>query len=335
MKHPIACAAVAALLGAAADAEAQLYRWRDPDSGAVKLSSVPPPWYARGVSRGPHVDVIVGGKVVDPLAQPRAAPVAAPADAALPPPRIAPPLNAGKEQLVAAVVAGLRLPAQFDGWAGSIGTTLDDALRARGADDATRQSLRAAAADAYRADRLQAYFVKAFTAEVTEADLREVIEVEQTPLGRRVAALEANRAPRAALDPREVAAAEARASPERRAIAADIEQAVQGAELMAASVAGVAAAVALAAPEEQRLRVAELLQRQRAELQPALRQTFVRLVLYNYEPLSDAELRAVLELQRRPAVARVNRAVGLGYAAVVQESLSAFLAAARPMLARR
>jgi hypothetical protein len=37
-------------------AHADLYRWVDPESGSVKLSNAPPPWYERGA--GPAVERI-------------------------------------------------------------------------------------------------------------------------------------------------------------------------------------------------------------------------------------------------------------------------------------
>ena len=46
-----------AVLLAAPDAQAQLYRWVDPESGSVKLSNAPPPWY-RDERPGPAVQVI-------------------------------------------------------------------------------------------------------------------------------------------------------------------------------------------------------------------------------------------------------------------------------------
>ena len=49
-------------------AHADLYRWVDPESGSVKLSNSPPPWYERGA--GPAVELI-------PYAAPRARPAAA------------------------------------------------------------------------------------------------------------------------------------------------------------------------------------------------------------------------------------------------------------------
>lgn len=43
-------------LGAAAAAHADLYRWVDPQTGSVKLSSVPPPW--QGERGAPAVEVL-------------------------------------------------------------------------------------------------------------------------------------------------------------------------------------------------------------------------------------------------------------------------------------
>ena len=43
-------------LGAAAAAHADLYRWIDPQTGSVKLSSVPPPW--QGERGAPAVEVL-------------------------------------------------------------------------------------------------------------------------------------------------------------------------------------------------------------------------------------------------------------------------------------
>jgi hypothetical protein len=331
VRRALAAAAILALAATAADA--QLYRWRDPQSGSVKLSSIPPPWYGRGVSNRPHVELIMQGKAVDPMARPGTG-EAGTGGGPLPAPRMLPqPPDATRAQLVAAVAGGLRLREQFEGWLPSVSEALE-----RGADGArlaepAREALRNVARAAFRADRLEAHFLKAFSAEVADDDLRAVIEIEQTPLARRVAAIEGARSRRLATDPQQVAAAEARAGPERRAIAEAIERAVQGADLMAAGLAGAAAAIALASPEEARGRVGDLLQKSRAEAEPLLRRAFVGAVLFLYEPLTDAELRELLALQKRPEVARLNRAIGLGYAATVQESLSEFLAGVQPIVA--
>jgi hypothetical protein len=331
VRRALAAAAILALVATAADA--QLYRWRDPQSGSVKLSSIPPPWYGRGVSNGPHVEVIMQGKAVDPMARPGAGDAVA-GGGPLPAPRMLPqPPDATRAQLVATVAGGLRLREQFEGWLPSVSEALE-----RGADGArlaepAREALRNVARAAFRADRLEAHFLKAFSAVVADDDLRAVIEIEQTPLARRVAAVEGARSRRLATDPLQVAAAEARAGSERRAIAEAIERAVQGADLMAAGLAGAAAAIALASPEEARARVGDLLQKSRAEAEPLLRRAFVGAVLFLYEPLTDAELRELLALQKRPEVARLNRAIGLGLAATVQESLSEFIAGVQPVVA--
>jgi hypothetical protein len=47
-------------------AHAQVYTWKDANTGASKISSVPPPWYSRNEkASGPRVIVTLGGKVID------------------------------------------------------------------------------------------------------------------------------------------------------------------------------------------------------------------------------------------------------------------------------
>lgn len=67
------------LLLAALPAQADLYRWVDPQSGSVKLSSVPPPWYGDSLRQAgsPAVEVIpyqAPGKPPAALAEKPAAP---------------------------------------------------------------------------------------------------------------------------------------------------------------------------------------------------------------------------------------------------------------------
>jgi uncharacterized protein DUF4124 len=61
-----------------AHAQADLYRWVDPETGSVKFSSYPPPWYGdEGKQRsGPKVERIPSGH--DPVARPDAAAGGAP-----------------------------------------------------------------------------------------------------------------------------------------------------------------------------------------------------------------------------------------------------------------
>jgi hypothetical protein len=60
------------LLAAASLAHADLYRWVDPESGSVKLSNTPPPWYERGggpeVERIPYTVPGARSPAADPLA---------------------------------------------------------------------------------------------------------------------------------------------------------------------------------------------------------------------------------------------------------------------------
>lgn len=55
-------ALLAALVGVAFDAGAELYRWRDPQTGSIKYSSYPPPWYGdeSRAANAPKVEVLGG-----------------------------------------------------------------------------------------------------------------------------------------------------------------------------------------------------------------------------------------------------------------------------------
>jgi hypothetical protein len=76
-----------AIAVAAASAHAELYRYRDPDTGQMKLTNVPPPWLAK--PGAPRTDVIR-----EPAAT--AAPVSPkPASAPAEPPGLAPSAGAG------------------------------------------------------------------------------------------------------------------------------------------------------------------------------------------------------------------------------------------------
>jgi len=61
-------------------AGADLYRWVDPETGSVKFSSYPPPWYGDEAKqrKSPKVEVITPAKPQDeprPEAKPKPAPV--------------------------------------------------------------------------------------------------------------------------------------------------------------------------------------------------------------------------------------------------------------------
>ena len=61
-------ALAAALLAWAGVAAADLYRWVDPDSGSVKFSNYPPPWYGDQAKdrRAPQVEVNPERRVAPP-----------------------------------------------------------------------------------------------------------------------------------------------------------------------------------------------------------------------------------------------------------------------------
>jgi hypothetical protein len=72
LRTPRRCAVVwvlaLAVAATAADAADVMYSWREPGTGQLKISSVPPPWLrnADTASRGPRVNVFKDGKVVPP-----------------------------------------------------------------------------------------------------------------------------------------------------------------------------------------------------------------------------------------------------------------------------
>lgn len=53
-------------------AQAQLYSWKDPQ-GTVTIKNTPPPWYSESERpRGPRVQVLRNGKIIDDTAWPLA-----------------------------------------------------------------------------------------------------------------------------------------------------------------------------------------------------------------------------------------------------------------------
>ena len=66
----IAVALCLILLFRAGPAAADLYRWVDPESGSVKFSSYPPPWYGDEAKQrhAPKVEVIPS--TIEPVAKP-------------------------------------------------------------------------------------------------------------------------------------------------------------------------------------------------------------------------------------------------------------------------
>jgi len=59
----------AALLLAGGPALAQVYSWKDPETGQTRFSNIAPRWYSRGETvSGPRVIVTAGDKVIDDTA---------------------------------------------------------------------------------------------------------------------------------------------------------------------------------------------------------------------------------------------------------------------------
>jgi len=60
MQAALVWALVAVLLGLAPEARAELYRWRDPQTGTIKYSTYPPPWYGDEAreATAPKVEVL-------------------------------------------------------------------------------------------------------------------------------------------------------------------------------------------------------------------------------------------------------------------------------------
>jgi hypothetical protein len=56
---------VLAVLFASAAAQAQVYQWKDPESKTTRLSNTAPPWYQKGDSHGPRVQVYYYGALAD------------------------------------------------------------------------------------------------------------------------------------------------------------------------------------------------------------------------------------------------------------------------------
>ena len=91
MKSPlrIGLAGVTLLVGAfaAASASADVFVWKDPQTGRTRMSNIAPPWLREPVpgQRMPKVEVVRDNKVIDPavaFATPQPAPPPPPANAA-------------------------------------------------------------------------------------------------------------------------------------------------------------------------------------------------------------------------------------------------------------
>ncbi len=92
IRRILVCGATAAMAAAAGGAAADLYLWKDPATGSVKIYSYPPPWYGNPEleKRSPKVERVPERQRV-PVVEPDAAPTApaakpSPAKPGVPPP---------------------------------------------------------------------------------------------------------------------------------------------------------------------------------------------------------------------------------------------------------
>jgi hypothetical protein len=115
----------------AGPAAADLYRWIDPETGSVKFSSYPPPWYGGDAKqrRGPKVEVIPAGREMqakpdEPAKEPEAAkgrPATAPGETR----RNAEGLEARRKTLTAALAA-IQRPEDFARAAAALRQQIED-----------------------------------------------------------------------------------------------------------------------------------------------------------------------------------------------------------------
>lgn len=121
MRQALIAGVTAALAAWAGGAVGDLYRWVDPETGSVKFSSYPPPWYGKPEleRRSPKVERIPAGQEPPPaqpeiVKEPAAAAVQRPAPAGESP---AAPDAAGLETVRKALLqrlAALHRPADFE-----------------------------------------------------------------------------------------------------------------------------------------------------------------------------------------------------------------------------
>ncbi|MCX7892737.1 MAG: hypothetical protein N2544_10290 [Burkholderiales bacterium] len=317
-----AAAALAAALLAPAPADAQLYRWRDPRTGALNYSNVPPPWYRRGEGAGPPVETIVGGKVVEQ----RAAAGAQAARAAMP--AAAPfPANATDAQAAEVVIALLGLRDALAGMSRSVENALAASPAWARASPQLRETALVAARASFLPDKLAAAMVASLAAEARVPELRAFYDAMQSPLAQRMAALERERM-RMLSGPDTFAAPVTRpATSGRAALIEELERAAAVSEL-AATAAATAQALALGAiPRATPLDAEYEFERAKAAVARDLRPRLLLALQFVYEPASDEELREYVALNRRPEVARVNPAIARAYGRAIGGAFAEWFAA--------
>lgn len=310
----LALAAGMVCAGAAGDVSAELYRWRDPQTGATHYSSVPPAWYRRGEG-GPSVQVIIDGKVADRPPEAAPPPAQAPqeprgaARAATPTPSV----PAGVPIAVALVDASGLREFLLD-TAGKVERTIGTAPSWSRASPQAREVAIRAARTSFLPDKLIAAMAAALAAEVDAAQLRAYQDALRTPVAQRMAALERERM-RMLSGPDGLGAPAVRqASPTRARLVEEVEAVSNASEIAAMTVATTQATALGAVPRATPVDVEFEFERTRVALARDLRPRILAAIVFIYEPATDEELREYLAFHRRPEVARVTPALARAYA---------------------
>jgi hypothetical protein len=309
-----AAAAVVLCVVAFSDAHAELYRWRDPQTGAMNYSSVPPSWYRRGEG-GPPVQIIVDGKPVD-----------RPPDAAKAPERPATgsPAAIGPQAPLPASASGAPIAAALIEASGVRELLMDasrNVERAIGtapawsrASPQTREVALKAARTSFLPDKLILAMAAVLAAEVDAAQMRAYQDALRLPIAQRMATLERERM-RMLSGPDGLAVPGVRqGSPMRAALIEEVERVSNASEFAAMTVAINQAATLGAVPRAMPVDVEFEFERTRIAVARDLRPRILAALLFVYEPASDEELREYLAFHRRPEVARVSPAVARAYA---------------------
>jgi hypothetical protein len=308
-----AIAGVALFLTAAGDAYAEMYRWRDPQTGTTKYSNVPPPWYRRGEG-GPSVQVIVDGKPVDrppPVAGGVARPTAQEAAAATGPAAL--PATASGPQIASVLIEALGVRELLIDTSRTVESAIGTAPAwSRASPQAREQALRAARTS-FVPDKLVMAMSAALASEVDATQMRAYYEARRQPIAQRMAALERERM-RMLSGPDGLAAPGTRqATPVRVALVEELER-VSGVSDLATMTVATTQAVALAAiPRTTPVDVEYEFERTRATVTRDLRPRIVAALQFVYDPATDDELREYVQFNQRPEVARVRPAIARAY----------------------
>ena len=322
-------AAAAAVLCVVAfrDANAELYRWRDPQTGAMNYSSVPPSWYRRGEG-GPTVQVIVDGKPVDrPPDAARAPDRPAAGSPAASDPRVPLPASATGAQVAAALIEASGVREMLLDASRNVERAIGTAPAWSRASPQTREVALKAARTSFLPDKLILAMATALAAEVDAAQMRAYQDALRLPIAQRMAALERERMQMLSGPDGLAAPGVRQGSPMRAALIEEVERVSNASEFAAMTVAINQAATLGAVPRATPVDVEFEFERTRIAVARDLRPRILAALVFVYEPASDGELREYLAFHHRPEVARVSPAVARAYARALGAGFNEWFAA--------